>query len=392
MEPILELEQRLARYDADRYPVQRATTQFHLGVVLADAGRVQEAVESLASAVELFDPEALPVEHAKALNALGAALRLAGDLEAAEAAFDRASGMFERASLEQEHGAALFNLGLVRRERDPAAAAECFRRSATLLAGEQEAAAARELGATLLTLGELGEATRTLDRAVVLAERGDAAAYGGALNALGLARLAAGEAEGAIESFRQAAGAHPRAVRPAEFAMAKANLALAYERHGDAPRARLAARQALGVAELPEPVAGQASAVLERVGATTADDLRFVLTLEPPANREGIVREELARSVEAPPDVRRADAAAWVDDSSVERAEAWLGGLLELPPESMELLIRSALEALGPRDPVVKERFRANVSRAAARFHVPQLLRLEEVFGRIAAELGEQWG
>ncbi|MBA3735225.1 MAG: tetratricopeptide repeat protein [Actinobacteria bacterium] len=391
MEPILELEQRLARYDAARYPVQHATTRFHLGVVLADAGRVEEAIESLASAAELFDPDALPVEHAKALNALGAALRLAGELDSAEASFERATELFERSSLKQEHGAALFNLGLVRRERDPAAAAECFRRAASILAGGLEAAAARELGATLLALGELEEATPMLERAVALAERGDAAGYGGALNGLGLARLAAGETEAAIESFRQAAGAHPRGVRPAEFAMAKANLALAYEQHGYTPRARLAARQALGVAEPPVPVSAQAMAVLERLGSATAEDLRRVLDDEPQESWEGIVREELARSGEAPAEVRRADAVAWIDGSSVERAEAWLGGLLELPPERMETLIRSALEALGPRDAAVKGRFRSDVTRAAARFHVPQLLRLEEIFRRTAAELGEPW-
>lgn len=391
MEQILELEQRLVRYDATRYPVQHATTRFHLGVALTDAGRVEEAIESLASAVELFDPEALPVEHAKALNALGAGLRLAGQLEQAVSAFERAAELFERSGLEQEHGAALFNLGLVRRERDPAAAAGCFRRSAALLVGGQEAAAARELGATLLALGELDEATRTLERAAELAERGDAAGYGGALNALGLARLASGGAEAATDSFRQAAGAHPRSVRPAEFAMAKANLALAYEQLGDTPRARLAARQALGVAEPPVPVAAQAAAVLERLGGATANDLQLVLEQGPQACWEGIVREELAREVDAPADERRADAVAWIDGSSVERAEAWLGGLLELPPESMETLIRSALEALKSRDAAVKERFRADVSRAAARFHVPQLLRLEEIFRRVAAELGEPW-
>ena len=391
MEPIQELEERLARYDATRYPVQHATTRFHMGVVHADAGRVDEAIESLARAAELFDPEALPVEHAKALNALGAALRLAGELEQAEASFARAAELFERSNLGQEHGAALFNLGLAQRDRDPAAAAECFRRSAVLLAGLQQAAASRELGATLLALGELDEATQTLERAAELAERGDAAGYGGALNALGLARLAAGAVEEAIESFRQAAGAHPRGVRPAEFAMAKANLALAYEQHGDAPRARLAARQALGVADPPVPVTDQAAAVLERIGDATANDLLLVLEQEPQGSWEGIVREELARSGEAPPEVRRADAATWIDGSSVERAEAWLGGLLELPPELMETFIRSALEALGSRETATKERFRADVSRAAARFHVPQLLRLEETFQRIAAELGEPW-
>lgn len=391
MEPILELEQRLARYDAARYPVQHATTRFHLGVVLTDAGRVAEAVESLANAVELFDPEALPVEHAKALNALGAALRLAGEFGPAEESFERAAELFERSSLEQEYGAALFNLGLVRRERDPAAAAECFRHSAELLVGGPEAAAARELGATLLALGELDEALRTLERAAELAERGGAPGHGGALNALGLARLAAGEGALAVESFRRAGGAHPRAVRPAEFAMAKANLALAYEQIGDAPRARLAARQALGVAEPPEPVAAQAAGVVERIGNATVSDLMLVFDEEPPGSWEGIVREELARSVETTPTERRTDSTAWIDGSTVERAEVWLGGLLELPPEQMDALIRAALEALGPRDDAVKERFRSDVSRASARFHVPQLLRLEETFGRIAAELGEPW-
>ncbi len=391
MEPILELEQRLARYDAARYPIQHATTRFHLGVVLADAGRVEEAIESLASAAELFDPDALPVEHAKAVNALGAALRLAGDVESAGASFERAAGLFESSNLEPEQGAALFNLGLVRRERDPVAAAGCFRRAAALLTGGQEAAAARELGATLLALGELDEATRTLEKAVELAEGGDATGYGGALNALGLARLAEGRLQGAVDAFRQAAAAHPRAVRPAEFAMAKANLALAHEQRGDAPRARLAARQALGVADPPVPVAVQSAAVLERIGGATAHDLQLVLDLEPQASWEGIVREELARSVEAPPAERQEDSATWIDGSSVERTETWLGCLLELPPESMESLVRSALEALGSRDALAKERFHADVSRAAARFHVPQLLRLEEVFRRIAAELGEPW-
>jgi tetratricopeptide (TPR) repeat protein len=260
-----------------------------------------------------------------------------------------------------------------------------------LLTGEAEAAAVRELGATLLTLGELDDAKVTLERAVELAARGGATAHGGALNALGLARLTAGETKLAIDSFRQAAAAHPRAVRPAEFAMAKANLALAYEQHGDAPRARLAARQGLGVTDPPAPVAAQAESVLARLGEATADDLRWVLEREPQAIWEGILREELARSCDAPADARRADAATWIDEPGVERAEAWLGGLLELPPERMETLIRSALEALGSRETAVKERFRADVARAASRFHVPQLLRLEESFGRIAAELGEPW-
>ena len=134
-----------------------------------------------------------------------------------------------------------------------------------------------------------------------------------------------------------------------------------------------------------------ARGVLERIGSATANDVVLVLDQETHASWEGIIREELARSCEAPPDVRRADAEAWIDGSSIERTQAWLGGLLELPPEEMELLVGAALQALGSRDAPVKERFRSDVSRAAARFHVPQLLRLEETFRRLAAELGEPW-
>ena len=390
LDPITELQQRVARYDEERYPVQSATARYHLGVVLADTGRVEEALDSLTRAAQLFAPELLPVEHAKALVALGAARRLAGELGSAAAAFERAAELFAAAGLEQERGAALFNLGLVRRAGDPRAAAECFRLATGLLTGASRAAVRRELGATLLELGELDEAISTLEEALELAERGDAAGFGGAANALGLAHLAAGSPEAAIAAFRQAAGANPRSVRPAEFAMAKANLALGHERAGDLPRARLAARQAFGVAGAPAPVTAQAEALLARAGPP-AGDLRQVLAEEPVERWEALVREEVVRLSDASEAERRAEASLWIDDSSVELEQAWLGALLELPPEAMELHVRSALTALHERDPAVKERFRDDVSRASARFHVPQLLRLEETFRRLAEELDEPW-
>ncbi|MBA3330453.1 MAG: tetratricopeptide repeat protein [Actinobacteria bacterium] len=389
MDAFLELEQRLDRYDAMRYPVQHAVTRFHLGSLLADAGRVKEAIDSLARAVELFDPVALPVEHAKSLNALGAARRLAGELELAGASFERAAQLFAEAGLDPERGAALFNLGLVRRGADVAAAADCFRQAAELLGNAQEAAVLRELGATLLELGEVEEAVAVLERAAAGAE-GNPAGYGGALNALGLARLAAGRLDEAAESFRGAIGAHPRSVRPAEFAMAKANLALAQERRGDLAQARLAARQALGVAEPPEPVSEQARAVLTRLGPVT-DDLLTTLREEPRASWEPLVREEVVRSADAPAEEQRVDAGTWIGDSSVELAEVWLGALLEQPPAALESLVRAALTALPEFEPEVRQRFRDDVARAGARFHVPQLLRLEETFVRLAAELSVPW-
>ncbi len=390
MEAIRELEDRLARYDPERYPVQHATARFHLGLLLTDAGRIAEAVETLSAAAALFDPERLPVEHAKALNALGAALRLAGDAPAAANAFEQSAALFEAKGQAQERGAALFNLGLVRRENDPAEAAHCFRQARALLDGAAAAAAARELGTTLLALGELGEAIRTLENALALAVDGNPAGYGGTANALGLAQLAAGDAEAAAASFRAAVGAHPRGVRPEEFAMAKANLALAYEWAGSAARARLAARQALSVPEAPPPVERQARGVLGRLPAG-ADDLLEVLAEEPRERWGSIVREELARSLDATPDERRSDAAVWVDAPQAELVETWLGVLLELPPEAMEALVRATLEARAAREEETAVRFREQVSRGAARFHAPQLLRIEDTFRRIAGELGQPW-
>ncbi len=60
----------------------------------------------------------------------------------------------------------------------------------------------------------------------------------------------------------------------------------------------------------------------------------------------------------------------------------------------MQDIIVSSLAALEGRDAGDRERFRADVSSAMARFHVPQLLRLKDVFVACAAELGhdERWG
>src|SRR5690349_19861420 len=82
---VQELVSRLLRYPADRYPVQHATTRFHLGVVRAGGGAIVQAEVDLRAATELCPSDRMPVEHAKALNALGAVLRDRGrPSEAAE--------------------------------------------------------------------------------------------------------------------------------------------------------------------------------------------------------------------------------------------------------------------------------------------------------------------
>jgi tetratricopeptide (TPR) repeat protein len=405
LEAIEELERRLARLPAERYPVQHATAQFHLGVALVNAGRPAEAERALHVAARLFAPDRLPTEHAKATNALGAALRLAGRLDEAAAAFSRAAGEFEAAGLRLEQGAALFNLGLVQRELgDSDAAVASLQRARECLdprrSPAEAAAAARELGATLLGVGRLDAARDALQAALALGRRaGDQAGIGAAANVLGLVELAADTPGKAADAFRTAVAGHPRSLRPGEFAMAKANLAVAWERAGDQARARLAAMQAAGTPAAAEPVLAQARGVLGRLGGWPGA-LVEVLDREPREQWLTMLREELARWLDAGPDERRAEAAAWIDGQldrpavAADLAEAWLGTLLELPGDAMDQVIRSALEALVERDEATGARFRSDISRALPRFHLPQWQRLADSFNRAAAELGQEplWG
>lgn len=396
--PIGELQERLLRHPPERYPVQHATTQYHLGVALAQLGRLSEAESALRTAADLFR-ELLPVEHAKATNSLGAVLRMHGSLEEAAQAFHRAAVGFGEANLPLERGAALYNLGLVRRELgDQDAATAAFRDARDLLDADrvpaQAAAAARELGATRLMAGDLRTAATALEEAVPLAERGgDQAGLGAAYNALGLAMLGLDRPDDAAEAFRRSAGAHPRGIRPVDFSMAKANLALAYERGGDDHRARLAALQALATPQAPDPVRSQASAILERMGAVPGTVLA-VLDDEAPDRWPAVVRDEVVRWVDADPAERIGEAGAWIDgqlarpDRGTELAEALLGALLELPPDAMEAIISSVIVALSERDEEERQRFRSETDMAMARFHVPQLMRLKDTFARIAAEAG----
>lgn len=400
-EAIRELRERLDRYPADRYPAQHATARFHLGMAFLEAGRTAEAEEALVEAARLFSPEELPAEHATALNALGALLRETERPEPAARAFERAAAAFERAERTLEEGASRFNLGLVRRELGDLDAARAALEGARELlepqqAPVQAAAAARELGQTLLADGRVEDARGVLEEARDLAGRSGALIeLGATTNLLGLAHLAAEEPSAAAEAFAASAGAHPRSVRPADHAMAKANLAVAHDRAGDAPRARLAAQQALGVPDVPPPVREQAREVLERLG-TDPGDLVRVLDEEPHDAWAGLVRSELVRLAETDEETRREAADGWISGQLERRgrgadlAEAWLGAILELPPQAMEAHIRALLRALEGHPPEERDRFRKDTSSGMVRFHVPQWMRLKDTFNRIASELGQE--
>jgi tetratricopeptide (TPR) repeat protein len=405
-DPVAGLRDRLGRYSAERYPVQHATAQFHLGVALADRGLLEEAAGALAAAVRLFDPEGLPAEHAAAANALGAARRAQGRLDEAAACFSQARDGFDRAGRGLERAAASFNLGLVAAQRHEVdVAIACLEEAHRAFVGGGQAAraaaaaAARELGAALLAAGRLDDAHDRLAEAVHGAETaGDAAGAGGAANLLGLAHLAAGRPLDAAAAFRRSAAANPRRLRAEPYAVAKANLALAWRRAGEAPRARLAAGQALAVPAAPVPardVAREAIGAAEPVPGALAE----VLDGDDEGEWPGVVRDELDRWLDLPPASLAAEAEAWVSTvlDRPARAEAllavWLGVTLELPPPDMDRLLAAALAALAARSGPEQEAYRRAAGRAVARFAVPQLLRVTDTLERLgrAAGIAGSW-
>jgi hypothetical protein len=55
--------------------------------------------------------------------------------------------------------------------------------------------------------------------------------------------------------------------------------------------------------------------------------------------------------------------------------------------------VTALLEALAEHPSEARAEFRSDFSRAMARFHVPQMMRLMDAFNRIAREIGqdEEW-
>ncbi len=396
---VQQLHDRIERHPPQRYPVQHATAQFHLGHALLQRNQPAAAVDALQRSLEWF-PEALEVERAKVLNLLGAALRAAGQFATATERFVQAAELFAEHGLRAEHAAALFNLGLVQRDAgDTHAAIDAFAAARQQFAVgplPPRSAAALQLGSALLEAGDAETAKQALEEALDLAQRaGETATVGAAANALGLAHLACDNATAAIDAFRLAVSAHPRSLHPAEFAMAKANLALAYEAASQAPHARLAARQAMAVPRPPEPVAAQAAAVLARMGGRDDSDLLAILDQEPRERWHFIVAEELARMAGEPPADRRAEARTWIrgqvarPDATEELAAAWVGALLELPPAQLDAVVAATIQGAADVGGDEAAAFRSRTARAMALFPVPQLLRLRDRFNDLAAELGE---
>ncbi len=400
----VELESRLARYPAARYPAQHATAAFHLGTAQLQRGRVGEALPALRAAYAVFGRLGMRLEQVKALMMYGVALREAGRSDLAGQTFEDAVRVFGELEQPVEEAAASYNLGLVLQQQGDAVAAQramAYARELFLQTGHlaQAAAAAREQGASLLASGQANSALALLEDAGALAERGgDLAGLGAAANVLGLAYLASEDAAAAVAALTRAVGAFPRTMRPTEHAMVKANLALAYQEADNPARARLAARQALALPGAEPPVRAQAQQVLDRLCGVTQLDLLAVLDVEPLERWPAIVREEAVRWCDASSAERLDTVGGFLDGllnrpaTTYDLAESLLAVLLELPPGPYAELVAAIVHATDTRAPEESERIRAVMGSAMARFAIPQWQRLAASFNAAATAAGQPGG
>lgn len=386
---LARLRRALTRFPPDRYPVKHASLHRQIAHELAIEGKLGEAEVSLRTALDLYRHD-LPTERGETLNALGAVLRDLGRPGEAARLFTEAIELLQGEPNPARAGAAQFNLGLVQREEGEAQAAEAaFRRAVdSFEAGAYPAelgAALRELGGLLLVAGREAEALPYLQRSAELAAvGGDRAGLGASANLMGLAQLALGEGAAAVGAFAESTSAHPLSLRPEAHAMAKGNLALAYESTGEPHRARQLAHQTLSIGAASPPVVEQARSILERLGPDY--DLHLVLDTEAEGGWSGILRDEVRHWARTGPPVVGELALAWVrgmvgrDATAVERTEALFGAVLELPPEDFDVIATAITTSVASLPPDEAARFRSRAERAAARFHIPQMRRLEAAF------------
>ena len=107
-----------------------------------------------------------------------------------------------------------------------------------------------------------------------------------------------------------------------------------------------------------------------------------MLDAEEPDARPAVVRDELARWLDAAAHVRDAEAAQLA--ARPDLSEAWLAALLELPTSATETILRAVVAAVPERE---RESFAEQLRSSLARFHAPQLIRVQDMFERLAAEL-----
>ncbi len=398
------LEAQLKATPRAMRPYEHATVAYRLGLAYAECpvgNRGELLRKGLACfdvAAAIFDPRFDPVEHARVLNAAGACHRALGDRRKAADLFQKAADLFDGHERHDERAASLNNVGLARSELgeiDEAVtafdeAAALFdtatadgRRGfvATVVNRGQAHASAGTEEALELALADFEEALGDLDA--------DEAPYHYALvhHSLGSAcsALAARRPDErpqlldeAAAAFRESLTVFTRSGFPYQHALAKHNLGLAYaaqadvaaEQDGGGGKARLQnLRRALANFEdaialldtrLHADAWKQAFASLSRVegllaadspGTSRTEQFAILAASTSEEERMALVRERVIRLL-AMPDARRrsllkelALASLMVGARAQLLMEAELKVLMELPPETLDVALRSRFEA-----------------------------------------------
>jgi predicted ATPase/DNA-binding SARP family transcriptional activator len=197
----------------------RSAVRLHLGHGLRLAGRVEEAEDVLALAVQISRDTGLPNNLARSQVELGETALQRGDPDEAVARFDDAEGIAAEVGSETLRALALLGRGGVARWRgDAGAARRHFREALDLSVGagvpRGEARARLGLAAVALDDGDAAGAAEHLERATRIARRiGDPSAQASALEQSARA-AAAGDAAGRARLIEDADRLRARQGRP----------------------------------------------------------------------------------------------------------------------------------------------------------------------------------
>jgi tetratricopeptide (TPR) repeat protein len=202
----------VSAYAEPRFFPLCAQAHFNLGVVLANQGKIGEAIGNYRQAVR-FNPN-----MAEAHNNLANALQTTGQMTEALASYQQALRCRpENAEALNNFGTALTDLGRVEE------AIDCFRKA--LRIKDQYAAAHSNLGEALKRLGRLDDALASLQRAIEIDPR-----FPEAQNTMGDTLKCLGHRQKALAHFEEALKLRP------DFGRARYNRALMWLQQGDLDR------------------------------------------------------------------------------------------------------------------------------------------------------------
>lgn len=398
------LEAQLRATPRAMQPYEHAILAYRLGLAYAEnpvgnrAELLRKALACFDVAAAIFDPRFDPTEHARVLNAAGASHRALGDRRKAAELFQKASELFEGRGRDDERAAALNNLGLARSELGEIDEAVAAFNEAAALFDTSAADGRRGLVATLHNRGQAHAAAGTehgLEAALADFEEAqgdldaDEAPYhhglvhhsiGSACSALASLRPdeRARLLEEAVNAFRESLTVFTRTGFPYQHSLAKHNLglalaaqaAMAAEEPGGGGKARLQnLRRALANFEdaialldtrLHADAWKQAYASLSLVedqlavavpGASRAVHFAMLTAWTSEEDRSALIRERVIRLL-AMPDARRRALLTEMALASLQTGakaqlimEAELKVLMELPPETLDVALRSRFDA-----------------------------------------------